>query len=96
MPAASLAPIAGLAVVAILVGSTLLNGSPVVPPAGGSPAPTAIAMTTEDIAVLARNADGSLEVRTAGVGRGLPARRGFVRGGRAVLRGVAGRPDRRG
>ena len=72
MPAASLAPIAGLAVVAILVGSTLLNGSPVVPPADGSPAPTGIAITTEDIAVLARNADGSLEVRTAGVGEVCP------------------------
>ena len=36
MPAASLAPIAGVAVVAILVGSTLLNGSPVVPPPGVS------------------------------------------------------------
>jgi hypothetical protein len=67
MPAASLAPIAGLAVVAILVGSALLNGSPVVPPPAGSPAPTAIAVTTDDIAVLARNADGSFEVRTAGL-----------------------------
>ena len=64
---ASLAPIAGLAVVAIVVGSTLLNGSPVVPPPDGSPVPTAIAVTTDDIAVLARNADGSFEVRTAGV-----------------------------
>ncbi len=72
MPAASLAPIAGLAVVAILVGSTLLNGSPAVPPPDGSPAPTAIAITTEDIAVLARNADGSLEVRTAGVDQVCP------------------------
>ena len=72
MPAATLAPIAGLAVVAILVGSTLLNGSPAVSPPGGSPMPTAIAMTTDDIAVLARNADGSFEVRTAGVGEVCP------------------------
>ena len=67
VPAASLAPIAGLAVVAIVVGSALLNGSPVVPPSDGSPVPTAIAVTTDDVAVLARNADGSFEVRTAGV-----------------------------
>ena len=67
VPAASLAPIAGLAVVAIVVGSALLNGSPVVPPPDGSPVPTAIAVTTDDVAVLARNADGSFEVRTAGV-----------------------------
>ncbi len=72
MPAASLAPIAGLAVVAILVGSTLLDGSPAVPPPDGSPAPTAIALFTDEIAVLARNADGSLEVRTAGVGEVCP------------------------
>ncbi len=72
MPAASLAPIAGLAVVAIVVGSTLFNGSPVVAPPGVSPAPTSIAIATENIAVLARNADGSLEVRTAGLGEVCP------------------------
>ena len=67
VPTAVLAPVAGLAVVAIVVGSTLLNGSPVAPSPDGSPAPTAIAVTTDDVAVLARNADGSFEVRTAGV-----------------------------
>jgi hypothetical protein len=72
MPAAALAPIAGVAVVAILVGSTLLNGSAVVPPPGGSPGPTPIAMAADDIAVLARNADGSFEVRTAGVNEVCP------------------------
>ena len=96
MPAATLAPIAGLAVVAILVGSTLLNGSVAVPLPGGSPAPTAIAMITDDIAVLARNADGSFEVRTAGVGEVCPLAADFLRGCPTVLRGGPGGPDQRG
>lgn len=67
LPLVSLAPIAAVAAVALLVGSAFLDGSPVVPPPAGSPEPTAIAITTGDVAVLTRNADGGLEFRVAGV-----------------------------
>lgn len=63
----SLVPIAAVTAVAVLVGSGFLNGSPVVPLTAGSPEPTAIAITTSDVAVLTRNADGGLEFRVAGV-----------------------------
>jgi len=65
-PAISLAPLAGLAVVAVVVGSGLLNGSPVVPGPGGQsvPPPTPIAFAPGDVAVLTRGADGTYQVQT--------------------------------
>ncbi len=71
LPLASLAPLAGLAVVAVLVGSTLLTGSPVAPGtpgiAGSPPAPTAIALNPGQINIVTRDADGGLQVLSAGV-----------------------------
>jgi hypothetical protein len=64
VPALTLAPVAGLAAVAIVVGAGLLNGSPIVPGPGGAsgPAPTPIALAPGDVAVLTRGADGSYQV----------------------------------
>jgi hypothetical protein len=64
VPALTLAPVAGLAAVAIVVGAGLLNGSPVVPGPGdpSGPAPTPIALAPGDVAVLTRGADGSYQV----------------------------------
>jgi hypothetical protein len=69
VPAAALAPVAGVAVVALVASSLLLNGQPVVPvaPGTGVPVPTAIAMGSGDVAVLTRNPDGTLEYRTGGL-----------------------------
>lgn len=66
VPALSLAPVAGFAAVAIVVGAGLLNGSPVVPqpPGPSGPPPTPIALAPGDVAVLARGADGSYQVQT--------------------------------
>ncbi len=73
-PAISLAPLAGLAVIAIVVGSGLLNGAPVVPQSGGSSAPAAtpIALSPGDVAVLTRGADGSYQVQTGVVDKVCP------------------------
>ncbi len=64
-PAMTLAPVAGFAAVAIVVGAGLLNGSPVVPrpPGPSGPAPTPIALAPGDVAVLTRGADGSYQVQ---------------------------------
>ena len=58
----TLAPLAGLAAVAIVVGSGLLNGQPIAP--GGSPGPTPIAFNTGNVAVLNVDADGGLQIQT--------------------------------
>jgi hypothetical protein len=64
-----LAPVAGLLVVAVAVGAGLLNGVNVLPgpgtPPGGTTAAAAtpIPMTAGDVQVLARGADGALELR---------------------------------
>jgi hypothetical protein len=62
IPAAVLAPVAGLAVVAIAVGGALLNGSPVAP--GIPPGATPIAVTAGNVAVLSHAEDGSLSLST--------------------------------
>ncbi len=66
VPALTLAPVAGFAAVAILVGSAFLNGSPVVPqPADPSgPPPMLIALAPGDVKVLSRGADGTYQVQT--------------------------------
>ncbi len=74
LPLSSLAPVAGLAAVAVIVGSVLLNGGAVAPGPGGpsSPAATAMAMDPGRVAVVTRGKDGSLSVVTAGVGEVCP------------------------
>ena len=62
LPAAILAPVAGLAVVAIVVGAALFNGVPV--PPGTGPASTPFALAGGNVAVLSRGVDGSLELQT--------------------------------
>ena len=62
LPAMTLAPLAGLAAVAIIVGSGLLNGQPVAP--GGSPGPTPFAFNTGNVAMLNLDADGALQIKT--------------------------------
>ncbi len=57
IPAALLAPVSGLAVVAIVVGAALLNGSQVMP--GATPIPF-----TADVAMLSRSQDGTLQIST--------------------------------
>lgn len=66
VPALTLAPVAGFAAVAIIVGSGLLNGAPVAPPRTGAsgPPPTPIALAPGDVAVLSRGADGTYQVQT--------------------------------
>lgn len=60
-PFAALAPIAGLAVVAIVVGSGLLNGQPVAPV---GPEATPIAFAAGTVAVLNVSDDGALQLST--------------------------------
>jgi hypothetical protein len=62
IPAAVLAPVTGLAVVAVVVGGALLNGSPVAPTTG--PGPTPFVLQNGNVAVLNRAQDGSLEIQT--------------------------------
>ena len=68
LPLSSLAPMAGLAAVAVIVGSVLLNGGAVAPgpvdPSG--PAATGMALDPGRVAVVTRGKDGSLSVVTAG------------------------------
>ncbi len=63
---ALLAPIAGIAVVAIVVGSGLLNGSTSTPGALAPSAapPTPIAMTARDVSVLSMDSDGGFQIQT--------------------------------
>ncbi len=63
IPAAVLAPVTGLAVVAIVVGAALFNGSPIGPAVG--PGATPIALPGADVAVLSRASDGSFDLSTA-------------------------------
>ena len=60
MPAAILAPVSGLAVVAIVVGAALFNGSPATPVSGATPIPFPAA----NVAVVSRGSDGSLQIST--------------------------------
>ena len=62
LPAAVLAPAAGLAVVAIVVGAALFNGVPL--PPGIGPGATPFALAGGNVAVLSRGADGSIEIHT--------------------------------
>jgi len=62
IPAGVLAPVAGVAVVAIVVGASLFNGAPTLP--GIAPGATPIALSGGNVAVLSRGADGSLEIQT--------------------------------
>ena len=66
LPALTLAPVAGFAAVALVVGAGLLNGSPVVPQPSVAlvPPPTPIALAPGDVAVLSRGAAGSYHVQT--------------------------------
>ncbi len=70
----SLAPIAGLAAVAVIAGSLLLNGATVAPDPGdpSGPGATAMALGPGRVAVVTRGQDGSLSVLTAGVGEVCP------------------------
>jgi hypothetical protein len=70
----SLAPIVGVAAVAVIAGSLLLNGATVAPGSGSPSAPGATAMALDPgrVAVVTRGADGSLSVVTAGVGEICP------------------------
>jgi hypothetical protein len=62
MPAAILAPLAGFAVVAIVVSAALFNGAPTAP--GTGPGATPIAVAAANVAVLSRGADGSVNLST--------------------------------
>jgi hypothetical protein len=67
------APLAGLAVVAVLVGGVLLRGTPVAPPVPSpGAAATPIAVTPGDVAVLTRTADGSYRLQTSNVNQVCP------------------------
>ncbi len=63
---AVLAPLAGLAVIAVVLGSGLLNGATLAPPSVSpvGAASTPIAMSARDVSVLSIGADGALEIQT--------------------------------
>ena len=61
-----LVPIAGLAAIAVVASTVLLNGATVVPTPSG-PGATAMAMDPGQVAIITRNPDGGLTLVTAGV-----------------------------
>ena len=74
-PSGLVASLAGLAVVALVMGSGLFDGTPIAPQPTGSAGvpPTPIALAAGDVSVLSMSADGGLQIQTRRVSEVCPA-----------------------